>query len=123
VDYSTNSAGRTLNFELADQPFGRESTYGQGGTISALECNDIGTPGFTLDSRPYFTEIDTDADGIRLTWRSVKGTKYRIEFLEGLTDPWSLLSSTVATDFRATIKDGSSIKSARRFYRVVKALP
>jgi hypothetical protein len=128
VAFSTNSPGRTMNFEVTGSA--NESVKGQDGAIEAVQCGDIGTPGFTFGSRPKlapeFTgiqQIGNGANGIRLDWQGVGGATYRIEFSDGLSSGWSTLFTTGTEDFLTYFIDSSITNHPSRFYRLLEISP
>lgn len=129
VSYLTNSAGRTLNFESldADSPFDRDPVETSAEGIRAVQCGDLGTPGFTAESwrnhaRPQFTGIERVEEGTNLRWSARPGAVYRLEFSDDVSGPWQLLQSMTAKDYTVSLSKLAG-KGRARFFRVIEVSP
>ncbi|MEO8427051.1 MAG: putative Ig domain-containing protein, partial [Verrucomicrobiota bacterium] len=83
------------------------------------------TQSFTLTvvAAPFLT-IQNAANTNTLTWTTVDGTSYRVQFKDDLTmDEWNdLAGDTAATGATASVGDGSLSANINRFYRI-RVLP
>jgi hypothetical protein len=124
LSYATNELGVSLRFDYDLAPFGCDSVPGEFGAFRALQCGDIGSPGYTMNPPPRLVSIARDAAGGNVKWRGIEGAPYRLEYSTTLaSNQWSSLGNTTATNSLPTMTDPSATNSSRRFYRVLQLAP
>jgi hypothetical protein len=119
-----NGISVRFGFDESDCYFGCESAVSEFGAFRALECDDIGSPGYTANSPPRLVSIARDAFGASITWHAVEGKTYRLEYNPvPQASGWMSLGDTVAADSLPTKTDTSATGVGQRFYRVVQLTP
>ena len=91
------------------------------GDITAARPLPAPTPGApnTLATPFAVTSVTRTDNAVTLTWESVAGRSYRIEFKESLSDPaWSPLGPDVTATATATTATDPAAPAPRRFYRI-----
>jgi len=121
---ATNGISLRFGFDESDCYFGCESVVSEFGAFRALECGDIGSPGYTANGPPRLVSIAKDAVGAYITWHAVKGKTYRLEYNPVLqASGWMSLGDMVAANSLPMKTDPSATGAGQRFYRVVQLTP
>jgi hypothetical protein len=130
----------TLSFHLVNPPVGVSldattgqfswtPTDGQAGASYPLtvEVTDNGNPSLsdtktisvTVASRPVITAVRLVGERIQLTWTSIAGQRYRLQYQSQLgTGPWTDLPGEVGATADSTTAEDVSSLTTQRFYRV-----
>jgi hypothetical protein len=66
------------------------------------------------------TEIDVSAGEITLTWNSIPGKTYQVQYKTNLTDSWNDLGGTINASSISTTSTDNIGANLRRFYRVLQ---
>ena len=71
------------------------------------------------------TAITVDGSGAHVTFTSVAGKTYRLEYKDAITDPtWLLAVNNIAGQSgTTTVLDSGAIGQSRKFYRVLAVFP
>jgi hypothetical protein len=124
ISYATNILGVSLRFDYDLAPFGCDSVPGEFGAFRASQCQDIGSPGYTVNPPPRFVSLARGAAGANVKWRGIEGFPYRLEFSTALPPyQWSPVGETTATNSLPVMTDPGATNSSRRFYRVLQLTP
>ena len=66
-----------------------DSVLGYGGTVRAVDCGDVGSPGYIANPNPRFLSIEYSPQAVLLKCRVNPGHIYRLSGAERLDqDPW-----------------------------------
>jgi hypothetical protein len=99
-------------------PIDPHSVLGQRGAFQAVECSDIGSPGYIANPSPRFVSVERSASGTRLKWRALDGVRYEVASSPSLGHPWSPLAVVTSTNAIAEMIDSGSINAKARFYQI-----
>jgi uncharacterized repeat protein (TIGR01451 family) len=73
---------------------------------------------------PVMLRIARSGATLQLTWESIVGQSYRVEFNEGLEDnEWQPLTGTITAAGPVAMASDSTDESGQRFYRVIELAP
>lgn len=123
--FSSSDRGVSFNYDPTSNTFGAPSVIGVNGVFASAELGDLGSPGFItappVSNEPAELESISLADGIiTLTFSSVSGRSYTVEYKNSLSDAtWQTLTSVTATSETSTATDSVVAANGQRFYRVV----
>lgn len=118
VAYASALEGISLEFD-ATRPFGVDSVAGERGAFPAMNCADVGSPGYVVEAPPRFVKIVRQTGGVNLRWRAVPGRTYRLMWKGGLGEPgWNPLATRTATDWVETLLDTTAGQAGQRFYQL-----
>jgi hypothetical protein len=71
-------------------------------------------------SRPVIESIEASNGTVKITWSTVVGKTYRVQYKSALNDPsWSDLPGDVTASSSMASKNDSMLSEAQRSYRVV----
>ncbi len=121
VNWSGSIEGTSQWFD--DGRVDLHSVLGEQGAFAAVECADIGSPGYIANPPLSFTSVERRADGTRLKWRARGGMRYEISSSRSLAGPWTAMVEVTAANSIAEFVDTSSINSDTRFYRIQEIAP
>lgn len=130
----------TLSFRLVDSPAGASidsltghllwtPADGQAGasypfTVEVVDdgepsLSDTRTFSVTVATRPVITAAQLVGESLRLTWTSLPGQRYRLQYQSELgIGPWTDLPSEVLATADSTTAEDAPGMATRRFYRV-----
>jgi hypothetical protein len=77
------------------------------------------TLGEVVPQTPLLRTAIKKASAFKLTWHSVKGTKYRVQQTTSLDAPWQDVSGEVTAADAVTSTEVSGAGTTQEFYRVV----
>jgi hypothetical protein len=124
--FAASVAGVSQRFgsEEWDCYFGCDNGVSEWGAFRAVECGDIGSPGYTTNGPPRLVSVTFEAPGARLTWHGIEGRRYRLES-NGTVGPagWQPVGEITAADSLPALTDPSAARTGQRFYRVVELAP
>ena len=123
--WPVDTLGASVYFDCLSDPvgfsclFGALSDVAQAGAFRAVECGDIGSPGYIANPAPRFVTITRLAAETTLKWRAVEGRSYALSFCDALNaQAWNLLNTYVATNSVQTATDSTTGAAGQRFYRL-----
>jgi len=117
--WGINSLGVSLYLDTNECFFGCDSVLGERGAFQAVECPDIGSPGYVAAPALRLLSIRRDGLSITLQWRSVPGRRYRLLAKPNLAEMgWSELGTYNATNATVAATEELPGVSESRFYRV-----
>lgn len=119
VDGVVLSESRTGTSQWIDENgSGQHSEVGLRGAFRAIECGDIGSPGYIANRSLRFVSVERNASGTALKWHARIGARYEVASSHSLGHPWTPISIVTATNSLAEIIDGGSINANARFYQI-----
>jgi hypothetical protein len=121
--FAESTKGISLFFDKDSSSLNMNSVLGQAGAFRAIECGDIGSPGYTSNPPPRFVSVTRNESGARLRWRAIQETRYQIMYRTSLANNWATLGFMTATGSLAEIFDSGARNSASRFYQVIEVAP
>lgn len=99
--------------------FGENSVLGEHGAFRALQCDDVGSPGYTANPSPRLVSISSDGPSVLVKWRTVIGKTYRFKWKRHLGQAtWTLLSTHTATNWVQVATDTTVGAEQQRFYLI-----
>lgn len=101
------------------------STVGAFGAFRAVECGEIGSPGYVENPAPRLLNLTRSAGGfVQMTLRVVEGNTYRLERNNTLhPSDWISLGDFTATNSLLRRVDATAMGQPQRFYRVLQLSP
>ena len=124
ISFVANAQGVSIRFDTNDCLFGCDSVPGEAGAFRALQCGDIGSPGYTTNPPPRFIRLAREADGAHLQWRGVEGKTYQLECnATPQAGGWTVLGAVTAINALPAMTDSGATNAGQRFYRVRQLTP
>lgn len=124
ISFASNAEGVSIRFDQDNCFFGCDSVAGEAGAFRSAQCGDVGSPGYIANPPPRVVSLARCPVGMRLKWRAVEGSSYRVEYAETpQADRWRWLQTMTATNGLPVMEDPASAGTAMRFYRVGELPP
>jgi hypothetical protein len=122
--FSTTPRGVSWVFDIANPDFYccyLLAAPGVNGAFIASQGGDIGSPGYIdTPSDPRILSFQRQPGSCLITWRSVAGGNYVVQFREHLTvGSWVDLRTLSSTGTTTSYLDTTANGSSQRFYRIV----
>jgi len=118
VSFPAALRGISVYWLLGDW-FPRDSQVGVDGAFPAMECDDVGSPGYSADAPLRLYSISRNESGVLLKWHATMGQTYQVCWKAKLDDPdWMPLGNYLATSTVMTAWDATVGSARQRFYRV-----
>jgi hypothetical protein len=121
--FSGSLTGISQWFDEDTAPLGEDSVPGRLGAFRALECGDIGSPGYIANPSPRILSVERIASGTRLKWRAMEESRYEAVYSPSLADPWVSIGFLTSTNSIAEMIDTGSINAETRFYQIREVAP
>jgi Fungalysin metallopeptidase (M36)/Calx-beta domain/Fungalysin/Thermolysin Propeptide Motif len=86
---------------------------------AVMETNQVVGTIFNISAPPMIQSVQLIAGQIALTWTSIPGKSYRVQYKTRPTDAWSNLSGDVAATTMSSSKTDPSPLMTSRFYRIM----
>jgi hypothetical protein len=129
VNFASASTGVTFVYDPENPPAGGIMSVTATNTVNGMAANgvfvaavsgDIGSPGYV--EAPVTASASPAGLNIGLSWNSVSGRDYTVQYKTDLANPvWSLLTTVPANG--STTATSDPITGAQRFYRVGAVVP
>jgi len=129
VTFAATSVGWTLVYDPENPPvggvFGVASTNTIAGTtadgvFAASQLGSFGSPGYVVG--PIRVTASTDSGNAVLTWNSVTGRNYTVQYKNNVTDAsWATLTNVTASAVSTVVAE--PLGSGSRVYRVGVGIP
>jgi hypothetical protein len=120
--FPNNTAGVSVRLEQDGRT--AESALGAFGAFRAVECGDIGSPGWAFLNPPLsLLEVLREENRFKISWGAEAGATYRIETKLSLgTGQWTTLAERIASSWLESFEDTRNL-NRECYYRVLKLSP
>jgi hypothetical protein len=118
--FAIASPGVSLYYDLEDCYTGCDSQADQLAAFQAVECGDVGSPGWVPWTRPSVTSLYRAPAGVVVSWRAPPGSTNLVQYTSGPDSPtWTLLGSVATNCASRTLIDTGIGTETQRCYRVM----
>jgi len=114
ISFASATPGVSLDF--TENTHGKDSVPGKRGAFVAIECGDIGSPGYVTNPPPRFVRISHDESTATIKWSAIAGRTYQLKYKEYLDAEWQDLVRRTAQDWVETHSDPTEGWPSQRFY-------